>query len=397
MPAVNQTMTPQSALPASKLSAARILVVDDIEANRDLLSRRLVRLGFSHILQAADGAQALEIIRAQPLDLVLLDIMMPVMTGFDVLEAMAAEGRIEGLPVIVISAMNEMDAIVRAIELGAEDFLLKPFDPTLLRARVRATLEKKQLRDGMRDELTRKQAELGEARHLQLALTPAPYAADGVILDVVLEPAREIVGDLVDHIVLADGRHLLVLGDVSGKGAGAALIMARSHALVRSLGARADVLALLAEPGQAAAALNAELAANNPSCMFITLLLAVFNPADGRLDYVRCGHVPPFLRRASGALERLDTARGLPLGVDEDAIYRAATAWLYPGDSLLVVSDGITEAAAPDGALFDDAGVAAWLAAPRQALATLVAQVRAFEAGLPAGDDLSALLLCRAA
>lgn len=378
-----------------RLERVQVLIVDDIETNRDLLRRRLARLGVTNILEAGDGAEALNIIRSHALDLVLLDIMMPVMTGFDVLEVLAAEGFTARLPVIVISAMNEMAPTVRAIELGAEDFLLKPFDPTLLRARVLATLEKKQLRDEMRDELARKQAELREARQLQLALTPPPYAESGLSIDVVMQPAREIGGDLADHLVLPDGRHLLALGDVSGKGAGAALVMARSHALVRSLDGRRDAMALLADPSLAAAAMNAELSSNNPSCMFVTMLLGVYHPVNGRFDYVRCGHVPPFLRRADGTVERLDVARGLPLGVDSQACYSTATVWLEPGDSLLIVSDGVTEAAMPNGTLFDDARVEAWLSTPQSALAGLVDLVRDFEAGFPPGDDLSALLLCR--
>jgi sigma-B regulation protein RsbU (phosphoserine phosphatase) len=377
-----------------RLDRFRVLIVDDIETNRDLLRRRLVRLGLTEILEAADGAQALAVIRANSLDLVMLDIMMPVMTGFDVLEALKTEGLIERLPVIVISAMNEMEATVRAIELGAEDFLLKPFDPTLLRARVLSTLEKKQLRDEMRQELARKQAELNAARQLQLALAPPPHMQAGFSLDVVMQPALEIGGDLADHQILSDGRHLLALGDVSGKGAGAALVMARGHALVRSLAARRDAAALLADLALAAAAMNAELESNNPSCMFVTMLLGIFNPADGRFDYVRCGHVPPFLRRAGGGLERLNSSRGLPLGINPSARYTAATAWLQPGDCLLIVSDGITEAATPDGTLFTDAGVVSWLGTPQHALAGLVAEVRDFEAGYPASDDLSALLLC---
>jgi sigma-B regulation protein RsbU (phosphoserine phosphatase) len=376
-----------------RFGSARVLVVDDIEMNRDLLRRRLGRLGIKQIVEAADGAKALDLIRTTELDLVLLDIMMPVMTGFEVLEAMAHDGLTERLPVIVISAMSEMESTVRGIELGAEDFLLKPFEPTLLRARVLAVLEKKLLRDQIRDELATKQAELGEARHLQLALIPPPYSGAALSLEVVLEPAREIGGDLVDHVVISNGRHLVALGDVSGKGAGSALVMARCHALIRSLSARADAEALLTDLGQAAETLNRELAARNPSCMFLTLLLAVFDPAASRLDYVRCGHVPPYLRRVDGSVLRLDAARGLPLGLDEDARYRAHSLLVESGDVLLVLSDGVTEAANPAGTLFGDAGVKAWLATPQSTLASLVDAVRAFEAGEPAADDLSALLL----
>ena len=390
---VGPTASSTDASSPQTLKYARVLVADDIEPNRELLLRRLQRLGITDVAQAADGKAALDLIREQSFDLVLLDIMMPIMTGFDVLEAMAAEGRSEQVPVIVISAMNEIEAVVRAIQLGAEDFLLKPFEPTLLKARIVASLEKKRLRDRIRNELTRKQAELAEARNLQLALMPPPYANPHLSIDVVLEPAREVGGDLVDYVPLPDGRYVLVLGDVSDKGAGAALVMARTHALARGLALRPDAAGLFADLGRAAYALNTELAANNPSCMFVTMALAVFSPADGMLAYVNCGHVPPFVRRADGRLERLTAAGGLPLGVMDDADYTASQAQLETGDALLLISDGFTEAASPDGTLFDDRGVELWLADPPEKLEALVAVVRAHEAGGPASDDMAALLL----
>lgn len=391
VPAAGRLAAPDETITAG----ARVLVADDIEANRALLIRRLKRLGVSTIHEAENGRIALDIIRSNPLDLVLLDIMMPVMTGFDVLEALASEGGAENLPVIVISAMNEMDAIVRAIGLGAEDFLLKPFDPMLLRARVLATLEKKRLRDRIHDELRRKQTELAEARVLQLALTPPPWDEAGYGIEVVLEPAREIGGDLVDHARLADGRHLLVVGDVSDKGAAAALVMARTHALVRGLASRPDAAALLADPAAAVDALNAVLARGNESCMFVTMLLAVFDPENGAIDYVRCGHVPPFLRRADGSIERLDGGAGLPLGASDLASYASGRAQMAPGDRLLILSDGVTEAEAPDGKMFGDEGVVEWLAAGQGGLPALVDAVREHEAGGPSSDDVAALLLRR--
>jgi len=395
--------------PASRSAAsdARVLVVDDIEDNRNLLVRRLARLGITRVAQAGDGRAALDAIRGERFDLVLLDIMMPVMTGFDVLEALAAEGRIEQLPVIVISAMNEMEAVVRAISLGAEDFLPKPFDPVLLRARILPTLEKKQLRDRMRAELARKQAELAEARSLQLSLTPSPYRDAQFSVEVVLEPAREVGGDLIDHVQLGAGRHLLVVGDVSDKGAAAALMMARTHALMRGLAGRPDAATLFADLAAVAAALNRELLAGNQNCMFVTMFIGVFEPEHeqtseptdgpgrGRLDYIRCGHVPPFLQRADGLIERLGAAGGVPLGVSDSAPFAASSIELAPGDRLLVLSDGVTEAAAPgsDGVQLGDAGVEQWLALRSPQLATLVQTVRAHEAGEAASDDLAALLL----
>jgi len=131
---------------------ARILIVDDEPFNIDLLEQELDYLG-CEILRAANGRQALELIDEVRCDLVLLDVMMPEMDGFAVLEHLRADGLLNDLPVIVISALHELDNAIRCIELGAEDYLPKPFDPTLLRARINATLEKKWLRDEVAQQL----------------------------------------------------------------------------------------------------------------------------------------------------------------------------------------------------------------------------------------------------
>lgn len=123
-----------------------LLVVDDIEANRDVLSRRLRRHGHS-VATAEDGRIALDRLRAEPFDLVLLDIMMPEIDGFEVLRRMKSDEQLRHIPVIIISALNELDAVARCIEMGAEDYLSKPFNPTLLKARTHACLEKKWSRD----------------------------------------------------------------------------------------------------------------------------------------------------------------------------------------------------------------------------------------------------------
>jgi two-component system sensor histidine kinase/response regulator len=138
-----------AAAPAAEAAGAGrgfLLVVDDIEANRDLLARRLHREGYATEM-AADGRQALAMIAARKPDLVLLDIMMPEMDGYQVLEALKASPEWRDIPVIAISAVDEIDSVVRCIEMGAEDYLPKPFNPVLLRARISASLEKKRLRD----------------------------------------------------------------------------------------------------------------------------------------------------------------------------------------------------------------------------------------------------------
>jgi class 3 adenylate cyclase len=123
-----------------------LLVVDDNAANREMLSRRLAREGH-HVQFAANGWDALSLLRQGPIDLVLLDVLMPEMSGYDVLQALTADPALRAIPVVMISALDEMDSVVRCIELGAQDYLPKPFDPVLLRARIGACLEKKRLRD----------------------------------------------------------------------------------------------------------------------------------------------------------------------------------------------------------------------------------------------------------
>ena len=129
-----------------KNGSGSILVVDDNVNNRDMLSRRLERKGHE-VAQAANGRQALEMIKTNVFDLVLLDIMMPEMDGYQVLEHLKGDDTLRHVPVIMLSALDEVDSAVRCIELGAEDYLSKPFNPVLLRARIDASLEKKRLHD----------------------------------------------------------------------------------------------------------------------------------------------------------------------------------------------------------------------------------------------------------
>jgi len=337
---------------------ARILVVDDIAENRDLLRRRIERLGVPDVSLATDGIEALAMIRAERFDLVFLDVMMPQMNGYEVLEALRAEGLIADVPVVVISALTEMDSVVRCIELGAEDYLAKPFNATLLRARLYALLEKKRLRDQMRASLRRMEHELEAARAMQLSMLPAPLAGgDGwpVVTEVHLEPARQVGGDLIDVFPLGPDHCGAVLGDVSGKGPAAALYMARAYGVFRSL-AQSWQGWVAGEAGAAAflEQANRQLVAANDACNFLTLLFVVLDVRTGALVYGNAGHLPPFRLRAGTAPEALPGRAGLPLGIDGDAVYRTASAILAPGDVLVVYSDGVTEAMDTESVLFGD-------------------------------------------
>ena len=154
-------------------NSAALLIVDDNEDNRYTLTRRLKREGYDNLTSAENGQEALDLLRAQTFDLVLLDIMMPVLNGYETLELIKQDMHLRDIPVIMISAVDEMDSIVRCIEAGAEDHLPKPFNAALLRARIRSSLEKKRLRDMQADYMRQIEHEKKRGDDLLHATLPA--------------------------------------------------------------------------------------------------------------------------------------------------------------------------------------------------------------------------------
>ena len=216
---------------------AALLIVDDIDDNRYTLTRRLKRQGYTNLTEAQNGRQALELLRSRRFDLVLLDIMMPEMNGYEVLEHLKADAALRNIPVIMISAVDDLDSVVKCVELGAEDYLAKPFNPVLLRARIGACLEKKRLRDQVIEALARVEQELQTAREIQMSMVPAvfppPTATRPVEIYATMDPARQVGGDLYDFFETPEGHLCFLIGDVSDKGAPAALFMARTKTLIR--------------------------------------------------------------------------------------------------------------------------------------------------------------------
>ena len=154
-----------------------ILVVDDNEDNRYTLTRRLRRQGYENVTVATNGREALDLIGSRAFDLVLLDIMMPEMNGYEVLERLKGDDRLRHLPVIMISALTELDSVVRCIELGAEDYLPKPFNNVLLKARIGASLERKRLHDREAEHLAEIDRQRARADELLHAILPAAAVA----------------------------------------------------------------------------------------------------------------------------------------------------------------------------------------------------------------------------
>ena len=382
----------------------RLLVVDDNEDNRYTLILRLELEGYQDIATADDGQAALELLRTQPFDLVLLDVMMPNVDGYQVLEQLRAEGRLHNLPVIMISALNELDSVVRCIELGAVDYLSKPFDPVLLKARVGASLEKKRLRDAVRDHLARIEEELEAARQLQLSMVPRVFPPVTAELPFeifgMMEPAREVGGDLYDFYESDDGTLNFLIGDVSGKGVAAALFMARAKnvmRLVTRLLRRADGSA--PGPAEIVATVNRELCQDNPEMMFVTLFFGMLDPRTGALRFTNAGHSPPYVLSGDGVTP-ITACKGRPLGVRANSTFETGELMLAPGEAIYLHTDGITEAANTLHELFAERRLEAVLRGtagqPIKAIVDAVTDaVRAFADGAPQSDDITALAIRR--
>ncbi|CAA7625907.1 SpoIIE family protein phosphatase [Magnetospirillum sp. UT-4] len=396
--AIERALPPQAPAAAREGEAppagpvGRILVADDSAQNRDVLVQYLTREGHQ-VTAVADGLAAYDAVTAQPFDLVLLDMIMPGMNGDEVLKAIKSSPDLRALPVIMVSALDESDNIARCIEIGAEDYLSKPFNRVLLRARIGACLEKKRLRQVELDYLAAVEKELNVARDVQMSILPRQFpphvAAAGAG---VMVPAREVGGDFYDFFRLDDDRIGIAVGDVSGKGVPAAVYMA----MVRTL-LRATALFGLS-PSRCLERLNEQLSADNERGMFVSLFYGILDVVAGTFTYANAGHLWPLLIRADGATDWVRGADDLLLGVIWGGTYSEAELALASGDTVLVYTDGVVEAAAPSGEEFGRhrlAGLAgAWAGAePAALLESMLAAVRGFEQGQPHSDDLTGVAI----
>ncbi len=185
----------------------RILIVEDSHFVRELLGRVLVRLGHE-VVEAANGLEALECLKHESIDLILLDICMPKMSGYEVLEIRKDDAKLLAIPVIVTSALEEIESVTRCIELGADDYLIKPYDPILLKARIRGSLEKKSFHD--KEVAYQKQLESEKARVEELlrVILPEPILEEFKKKKKVLPKLYNNVGilfcDVVDFTKFCD-------------------------------------------------------------------------------------------------------------------------------------------------------------------------------------------------
>jgi sigma-B regulation protein RsbU (phosphoserine phosphatase) len=324
---------------------------------------------------------------------VLLDILMPGLDGYEVCRRLRQMPETAEVPIMFLSSLEEVQDKTRGFEAGGNDYLTKPFDMAEVKARVRSLLKAKAYNDAVKEQIA---SELRVAREIQMGMIPQEFGAlerdHGVELAAALEPAREVGGDLYGVFPASGGRLVLVMGDVSGKGIPASLFMVRTCTLVRLLARQ------LAEPEQILARLNDELALDNPSGMFVTLLCAVYEPSACRLALANGGHPRPVHLRPGQpprwALENLGTL----LGLEPRLPYERTELQLAPGDTVLLYTDGVTEALSPQAACYGGDRLLAGLAGSTASCASDVVtgtlrRTREFASGAPQSDDIALLAL----
>ena len=379
----------------------KILVVDD-EQDVPLLVRQRFRKEIQgkqmEFRFAGNGVEALEVLEREPdIGIVLTDINMPEMDGLTLLSTLTVRGPLP--KAVIVSAYGDMDNIRVAMNRGAFDFLTKPIDFRDLQTTIEKTnQELLLLRKAFetRDELVGLRRELTIATLIQRSLLPREVPGQGADrrFDVfaTMIPAHEIGGDFYDYFPI-DGRRVgLVVGDVSGKGIAAAIYMAVSRTILRTVAMEGR------NPAECLQRLNALLCAdNNEAGMFVTVWYGILDLETGELEYAKGGHPPPFVVGAGG-VRMFDMAGDMVIGLMENEPFRVCRDRLAPGECLVIYSDGVSEAMDEADECFSIERLGTVLEqAPRESsrsiAGAILAAVTAYQGTARQSDDITILTL----
>ncbi len=389
---------------------ASILVVDDTPANLQVLAGMLKDRGYK-VRPVPGGKLALLAARRDPPDLILLDINMPEMNGYEVCEHLKADDRLKGIPVIFISALTEPLDKVKAFALGGVDYLTKPFQMEELHARVETHLKLRRLQVELEETNARLERansrmsrDLEAAAKIQKTFLPrAAPAVPGTEFAWCYRPCDELAGDGLNIIPLGGGRVGLYILDVSGHGVSSALL---SVTLSRLLSPSSEPSSILIRdravldrldvtpPAEVADRLNRLFPYDTATEQFATLLYGVLDVATGDFRHVSAGHPGPLHLPAGGPPVILESP-GFPIGVAEEA-YGERSVPLAAGDRLYLYSDGLPDAMSPGGERFGDArlleAIGRGRAEPlREGIAALMGEITRWQGGERPHDDISLL------
>lgn len=378
----------------------KILVVDDEPDVQPLFMQRMrrdIRAGRYELVFAQNGVEALEMLNQDSgIDMVITDINMPKMDGLTLLEQIPSVD--PNIRSIIISAYGDMKNIREAMNRGAFDFVTKPLDFEDLQVTIERTLRHLlEWREALssRDQLVALQNELNIASQMQQSILPAqfPRGPDFQVY-ASMTPARNVGGDFYDIVHLEDNRIGVAIADVSDKGVPAALYMMSSRTLLKGAAIGCE------SPSQVLDEVNSLLQDDSDTGMFVTLFYGIYDPATNEFTYANGGHNPPLIVHADGSSTVLAMTGGVALGVVPSIQYEQTTVALSPGDTILLYTDGITDATNEEGEFFGLERLQATFAGnpPRDSRAANDAVFEAlqnFVGDAAQADDITCLALSR--
>ena len=376
---------------ASHRENEALLLVDDNPTNLQVLYQTLETTGCK-LLVAKNGETALSIAQKAFPDLILLDIMMPGIDGFEVCRRLKNNPATANIPVIFLSALTDTKDKVQGLQLGAVDYVSKPFQPDEVIARVNTHLTIHRLKREVEKKKDALENELKVVSDVQRRLLPKnlPEIA-GLKLAIHYETSLYAGGDYYDIVKLADNLWGFLVADAEGHSAPAAVMMAMTCALFRSYPVPPS------EPGELIFFLNQHLCkVADPS--FVTALYIVYDSDRHRLKIARAGHPPPMIYRSAEKKAVEAKCSGVfPMGVDPYEQVPVTEAELQPGDRILMYTDGITERFNSDGNTYGEERLLRQLAGdgnrqPEELLAAIMKDVDDFAGERPADDDQALLL-----
>ena len=335
-----------------KQGTYKILVVDDEPDVEPLVLQRMrrdIRSRKYEFVFAHNGVEAVELLnKDESIDMVISDINMPQMDGLTLLEQISEIN--PNIRSIIVSAYGDMKNIRTAMNRGAFDFVTKPLDFGDLRVTIERTLHHmEEWREALssRDKLVALQNELDVASGIQQSILPTVFPSrDDYQIYASMEPARNVGGDFFDVVRLEDDRVGLAIADVSDKGVPAALFMMSSRTWMKGAAISSP------EPGTVLGEVNALLHEDNDTQMFVTVLYAVYDPETGEFTYASGGHDAPLLVHSDGSSELLPLTGGIALGIVSDLAYGQNSVVLDHGETLVLYTDGVTEAMNGEGEQF---------------------------------------------
>jgi sigma-B regulation protein RsbU (phosphoserine phosphatase) len=389
---------------------ANILVVDDVSANLQVLTGMLKERGYN-ARPVPNGKLALLAAKKDLPDLILLDINMPEMNGYEVCQHLKADEQLRGIPVIFISALNENLDKVKAFAMGGVDYITKPFQMEELHARVETHLKLRRLQVELEESNarlakanSRMSRDLKAAARIQETFLPRETPRfPGIDFAWIYRPCDLLAGDGLNIIPLGDGKAALYILDVSGHGVASALLSVTLSRLLsppsepssilirnRDVGDRFDIT----PPAEVAARLNRLFPFDPSTEQFATMAYGILNAATGEFRYVSAGHPGP-VHLPAGAGPVILQSQGFPIGL-ADRAYEERSVRLGAGDRLYLYSDGIPEAMDPAGKQFGDARLLETIGQRRseplqESVVTLLEEVGRWRGSETFQDDISIL------